>query len=436
LEDGQNSGLENIGRLKGKYSDRSFSILLQHVPRDDGVYIWKFSSRTVSDIPEMYRQFGYRPFEEKLSKLFPDITFLGWQTWQWFVLVVFIGLAFLTALLLTWLCGVLLRRKKTETRSKAAQLFTGPLRIIIFFLFLSPGVHMIVPSTTIRSIMQTGTLWTIAIAWSLIRSTDLFLYWWARRLQDSDESTATVLLRPVRNILAVIIILMAALVWLSNIGFNVTALLTGLGVGGIAVALAAQDTLKNFFSSIMILLDRPYQIGQRIVVKGHDGVVEEIGLRSTKMRLLTGHQATIPNDQMANLDIENIDRRLHIRRLTNIAIRYDTPPEKIEKAINIIQKLLDNHKGMDPAFSPRVYFNEFNRESLNIRVLYWYHPADIWSFLEFSQQVNLQIVREFTKEGIKFAFPTSTMYLAQDDGHELHVNITGDSGRKGQKEAA
>jgi MscS family membrane protein len=435
LEDGLHSSLESIGRIKEKYSDRSVNILLQRVPREDGIYIWKFSNRTVAEIPDLYRQFGYRPFLEKLSKLFPDITFLGWAMWQWFVFLVFVGLAYLAARVLAWPCGALLRRKGTVMRRQAAQFVAGPFRVLLFFLFLKPGIEMVGPSSTIRSILQAGTLWTIAVAWILVRVVDLSVHYWVHRLQGDEESTAVVLLRPVKNILTTLIILIAALVWLSNVGFNVSALLTGLGVGGIAVALAAQDTLKNFFASIMILLDKPYRIGQRILVKGHDGVVEEIGLRSTKIRLLTGHQATIPNDQMANSDIENIGRRPHIRRLTNITIRYDTPPEKMEKAINIIQQLLDNHKEMDPEFPPRVYFNEFNQESLNILVLYWYHRDDYWGFLEVSQKVNLQIMREFTKEGIKFAFPTSTTYLTQDDGDALHVSIADASEPRGQKEA-
>ena len=385
LKDGHKSHLETLGRIKERDSDRSMDIFLQQVPREDGITIWKFSKRTVAEIPDMYRQFGYKPFEEKLSKLFPDITFLGWGLWQWFLFLVFIGLAFLAARVLTWIGGALLRRKDTQMRLKVAEFVVGPFRIMLVFLFFYLVVQMIGPSSSLRSILQTATLLTIAVAWALVRLLDLSIHWWAQRLKKGDESNAVVLLRPVRNILVVLIILIAVLVWLSNIGFNVSTLLTGLGVGGIAVALAAQDTLKNFFASIMILLDKPYTIGQRIVVKGHDGVVEDIGLRSTKIRLLTGHQATIPNEQMAGVDVENVARRRHVRRVTNIRIRYNTPPEKIEKAVNIIQGLLDNHKGMDPKFPPRVYFNEFNQDSLNIRIFYWYHPDDYWGFLEFSQ---------------------------------------------------
>ncbi len=182
----------------------------------------------------------------------------------------------------------------------------------------------------------------------------------------------------------------------------------------------------------MILLDKPYKVGHRIVVKGHDGVVEEIGLRSTKMRLLTGHLTTIPNDQMASTDVENIGHRPHIRRLTNISITYDTPREKVEKAVNIVLEILDNHEGMDPEFPPRAYFNEFNPASLNLLVLYWYHPADYWGFMQHSQQVNLQIMQRFEEEDIKFAFPTTTTYLTQNDGQPLQINVAGSSQLTGE----
>ena len=247
--------------------------------------------------------------------------------------------------------------------------------------------------------------------------------WWADRMAKAGQTEGKVLLRPIRRFTKIIVVLMAFLVWLDNLGFNISTLLTGLGVGGIAVALAAQDTLKNFLGSVMVLLDKPYGVGQRIVIKGHDGIVEEIGLRSTKLRLLTGHQTTVPNEEMARSDIENIGRRPHIRRLFNVTITYDTPPDKVEGAVDIIEKILENHEGMNPEFPPRVYFNNFNPASLNLMVIYWYHPAAYWEYMAHCQQVNLQIMREFEKEGIKFAFPTQTAYLTQPDGQALDINL-------------
>ena len=273
---------------------------------------------------------------------------------------------------------------------------------------------------------------TIAVAWATMRLVDIVFSWWRERLIKGGQEAASVLLQPVRTLAKIVIVIFFSLLWLDNIGFDVSTLLAGLGVGGLAVALAAQDTLKNFIASIMILLDKPYKVGQRIVVKGHDGVVEEIGLRSTKMRLLTGHLTTIPNDQMASTDVENIGRRPHIRRLTNITITYDTPPEKVEKAVSIVLGILDNHEGMDPEFPPRAYFNEFNPASLNLLVIYWYHPADYWGFMEHSQKVNIQIMKAFENEGIKFAFPTTRTYLTQDGGRPLSVNIAGNSYQTGE----
>jgi len=395
-EDGQPSYRDILGRIKTPH--KTVDILLQHVPRKDGVNIWKFSNRTVADIPHMYRYFGFRPFEEWLSKQLPDYTLFGWQTWQWVLFLVFIGLAYIGALLPTWFAGLLLRQKDTEIRLQTARLITGPVRILIWLLLLDAGIYFIGPSASIRLAMKGGTLIIIAFTWTAIGIINLLFNGWAVRMQKSGQDSAIVLMRPVKKIINIFIIVMAVLLWLDNIGFNISTLLAGLGVGGVAIALAAQDTLKNFIGSIMILLDKPYKIGQRIVIKGHDGIVEEIGLRSTRLRLLTGHQTTIPNEEMARADIENIGRRPHIRRLTNITITYDTPPEKIERAVEIILKILENHEGMIPEFPPRAYFSEFRRDSLNLLVLYWYHPADYWGFMAHSQQVNLQIIREFERD--------------------------------------
>jgi MscS family membrane protein len=210
---------------------------------------------------------------------------------------------------------------------------------------------------------------------------------------------------------------------LSSVGVSLVPIIASLGVGGLAVALAARPTLENLIGGMMILIDKPYQVGERVMVKGYDGNIEKVGWRSTRIRLRTGPLVTIPNEEMARLDIENIDRRPFIRRLANITITYDTPPDKVEKAIQIIKEILDNHEGMDPGAPPWVFFDEFNADSLNIVVYYWFHPPHLEKFYQFSEKVNLKIMRAFEKEGIAFAFPTTTTYLTQDDGHPLQVQL-------------
>jgi MscS family membrane protein len=422
-DDGMPANRDIIGRIKTP--EKSVDILLQRIRRGDGVYIWKFSNQTVAEIPLLFEYFGYGPFEENLSKIFPDAQFLGWQVWQWVLALINTAFSFLLAFIITWIVNLFVGRKDTAMRGQIKRFVAWPARFLLWLLLEQVGFSFIGLSMTVRDIFRYDPVLPFVMTWTALRLVDLIIFWWEERLRRSEREDAIVLLRPARKAIRVTLIIVAVLFWLDNIGLKVSTLLAGLGVGGLAVALAAQDTLKNLLGSVMILLDKPYKVGQRIVAKGHDGIVEEIGLRSTRIRLLTGHQTTIPNDEMAKIDIENIGQRPHIRRLANIGITYDTPPEKIEKAVDIILKILDKHEGMDPGLPPRAYFNEYNSYSLNILVLYWYHPADYWGYMKFSQWVNLKIAREFQKEGIKFAFPTTTTYLSQDDGQPLNVNLAG-----------
>jgi MscS family membrane protein len=132
---------------------------------------------------------------------------------------------------------------------------------------------------------------------------------------------------------------------------------------------------------------------------------------------------TIPNEKVVNTGVENIGKRPHIRWLTNITITYDTSPDKVEKAVAIIKESLDAHEGLHPDFPPRVYFNGFNDWSLNIMVIAWYHPADYWAMQEWQQRTCLEILRRFNAEGIEFAFPSRTLYLANDDKRQLKLKM-------------
>jgi MscS family membrane protein len=237
----------------------------------------------------------------------------------------------------------------------------------------------------------------------------------------------------IRILCRILGIVVASIVFLEggrHLGFPITTLLASAGIGGLAIALSAQGMIKGLFGTVTILLDRPYRVGDRIAINGQDGIVEEIGLRSTKLRaFLTNHLVSIPNDQVANSQIENIGRRRHIHRSSDIHIPLDTPREKIEKAVTIIRAVLDKHEGMDPEFPPRVCFNDFNPGSFNIRVLCWFQPPNLWDFYEFSEKVNLEILRVFEENGVPFSLPVRHSFWKRDDEQgPLDVNvITGDS---------
>jgi len=230
------------------------------------------------------------------------------------------------------------------------------------------------------------------------------------------DSLNAQLLRLSSRIAGIVLGLVILFYGANQIGLPIVGVLAGVGVSGLAIALAAQDSLKNLLGSLMIFMDQPYTPGQRIVVQGHDGFVEQIGLRSTKIRMLNGALTSIPNEKMASLDVENIGRRDFIRRQTSIRLDYGTSAEQVERAVGIIRDVLQDHEGIRPELPPRVFFSEFNPDSLNIFVSYWYHPPKRWQSLAFDEQVNLEILRRFAAEGIRLAVPTSRTYLARD-GH-------------------
>lgn len=204
----------------------------------------------------------------------------------------------------------------------------------------------------------------------------------------------------------------AAVVFLEGgryLGIPLSTLLASAGIGGLAIALAAQDMLKNLFGTLMLLMDKPFRVGERILFGRYDGVIEEIGLRSTKIRLLTGNLAIVPNDELARSDIENIGRRPFIRRAATLALPSSTPVNKMKRAVEIVRQSLRDHEGMDPSLPPQVYLRDLDESAIGIFIVYWYHPPEYWRFLAFSERINLEIMEQLEEEGIRFSSPGLTV---------------------------
>ncbi len=198
------------------------------------------------------------------------------------------------------------------------------------------------------------------------------------------------------------------------LGIPVGTLLASAGIGGLALALGSQDTLKDLFGTVSLMADKPFRVGERIILGKYDGVVEDIGLRSTKLRLLNGHLVTLPNDQLARSQIENVGRRPYIRRIADIQLPLDTPRSSIEQAIASIRSVLGEHEGMDPEYPPRVYFTDYLPTAFNIKVIYWYYPPNYWDYLAMSEKVNLAIFRAFEEQGIQFSLPSRVAHTSVD----------------------
>jgi len=258
----------------------------------------------------------------------------------------------------------------------------------------------------------------IAAAYGLYRLVDVIEYYLNRLVGKTETKLDDMLVPIVRKALRLTITIIAVLLISENIlgGDKVKSLMLSAGVGGIAVALAAKDTIANFFGSITIFTDRPFQMGELVKIGEHLGPVEEVGFRSTRIRTLQGHLVTIPNNVIATSSIENISRRPFIRRTSNITITYDSGHSKAKRAVEIIQKILADvpQLNTDPDNPPRVYFSDFNDRSLNIYMSYWIKPADFWLYHKVNEQVNLEIMKQFETEQIEFAFPSQTLYVKKD----------------------
>ncbi|MHC4175005.1 MAG: mechanosensitive ion channel family protein [Planctomycetota bacterium] len=257
----------------------------------------------------------------------------------------------------------------------------------------------------------------IAVAYGLYRLVDVIEYYLNRLVGKTETKLDDMLVPVVRKALRITIAIIAILLIAENIlGANVKSILLSAGVGGIAIALAAKDTIANFFGSVTIFTDRPFQMGELVKIGDHLGPVEEVGFRSTRIRTLQGHLVTIPNSVITNSCVENIGRRPFIRRTSNITITYDSGHTKAKTAVEIIKDVLADipEVNADPERPPRVYFSDFNDWSLNIYMSYWVKPADYWLYHQVNERVNLEMMKRFEAEQIEFAFPSQTLYVKKD----------------------
>jgi len=264
----------------------------------------------------------------------------------------------------------------------------------------------------------TKVLAAVAIAYALYRLVDVIEYYLNKLVGRTETKLDDMLVPVVRKSLRITIAIVAALLIAENIlEADVKSLLLSAGVGGIAIALAAKDTIANFFGSVTIFADRPFQINELVKINGHYGSVEEVGFRSSRIRTLQGHLVTIPNNTIANAEVENVGRRPFIRRTSNLTITYDSGTKKTQRAVEIIKEVLSKvpEVNSDSERRPRVYFSDFNDWALNIYMSYWVKPPDYWLYQEVNERVNFEIMKRFEAEGIEFAFPSQTLYLKKDD---------------------
>lgn len=261
------------------------------------------------------------------------------------------------------------------------------------------------------------TLLVFNIAWLIFNLVDIVAHF-LHKLADRTENTLDDELVPlISKALKVIVILMTIVSLGSMVGGPFKGILAGLGLGGLAFALAAKDTVSNLFGYIVIFSDRPFRIGDTIQINGVVGSAEEQGLRSLKMRTLDDTVVVFPNSEVANAQIENFSRRNIRRAFFYVGLTYDTTADQMDDVVNAIRETVDSHSDV-VVEKTLIAFETFGPSSLDIRIYYYTRSTGLSSHLKSRQEINLAIMRTVEAKGLSMAFPTSTVHIVQDQTHE------------------
>jgi small-conductance mechanosensitive channel len=230
-----------------------------------------------------------------------------------------------------------------------------------------------------------------------------------RQRAETDAAGATTL-SALGVVSKVVLFSILLLIGLENLGVNITGLVAGLGIGGIAVALALQNILGDLFASLSIALDKPFVIGDFVVVDEHAGTIDHVGLKSTRIRSLSGEQLVFSNTDLLKSRIRNFKRMRERRILFRIGVTYQTPHEKLAAIPGMLKTIIETRT--DARFD-RAHFREYGDSSLVFEIVYFVLDPDYGKYMDIQQAINFEIFRRFEAEGIEFAYPTQTLYIAK-----------------------
>ena len=378
---------------------------------------WLYSRASVGSIERVHNE--VIPAAAHLLMRIPGGSFLGLQVWQYAGLLAVIGLSFLVYLILKYFFGFLIRRVVPRIAPQSAldpaliPPVTTPLSLLLVVVLLR---EELIPSLLLP-IGLSG--WIVMILKILAPIFGVLVFYrlvdilagLSSTLASKTETTMDDQLIPLLSKTAKLVIAVFGIIFvLQNLDVNVTALLAGVSIGGLALALAAQDTVKNFISSISIFVDRPFVVGDFIDTGSFMGVVTEVGVRSTRIRALDGAQITIPNGRLIDMTITNHGVRTYRRYATNLAITYSTPPAVIERFVDGVRQIASTHPMVQPD-SVVVQFHEMADSSLNLFFAAIYETTDHATWLRGRQEVFLQIMHLAQELGVSFAFPSTSVYL-------------------------
>jgi MscS family membrane protein len=398
---------------------------------------WLFDARSIEIIPNVFAALeekspqsgsgnaSYLPWEIRLERAMPPSlkheVFLI-ENWRWLALLIVITLG----VVFDWLLTRFLRRalRNWIARQKRAEYDDiqdqdnrlRPVGLVIMAAIWWMGIHAIgLPETALLILLVAVKAFaSFAAVWAAYRLVDILSAWLIGKAKVTDTTIDDVLVPLIPRTLKIFVTVIGIVFIADNLSIDITGLLAGLGLGGLAFALAAKDMVQNLFGSITVLMDRTFTVGDWIVVDGNEGTVERMGFRSTRIRTFYNSLVTIPNSKFITAEVDNMGERRYRRYKAHFSLTYDTPPDRIEAFCEGLRELVRQHPYMRKDYF-HIYLNDLGASSLDVLVYVFWETPDWATELRERHRFLLDALRLAKGLGVEYAFPTQTLYMRQED---------------------
>jgi len=408
---------DELGHLVS--ADGEQVLYLQKVPGLDDNFIWKISNASIALVPELYDYFSYPDWVENIRVHLPeDSGFLGVELFKWVILlgvtIILLPIFWLIGFALSWLIS----RPGSPLHLSVRRLFTRPLTIFAVMMITGQLLKELGLGARAQALVEAKTLMTIVVVWLVFSLVDLVREKRREAFIAQGRSDAHILGRPMAHALKLFALLVAVLVWLSNSGINISTLLAGLGVGGVALALALQKPIEDLLGAVSIYSQQPMITGDLCKYGTILGRIEEIGLRTTRIRTLNNTLVSVPNCLIAHGAIENYSAREMMLYHPELPLRYDTSGEQMQTIIDGIDSLARNHEQVIEK-SVRIRFTEFSENSMIIKARIYVDTSDFSTYLAVVGDLNMGIMKIVQDAGAHFAQGAKTVMLEYGNTPEL-----------------
>jgi MscS family membrane protein len=394
-------------------------ILLDRVQRGNGPPIWLFSSETLRDVPRAYEEFNAPGIERFIPRTLRQVQIFSLPLWRWLAIMLAVALALVSASLVTRalirLVRPAIRRITGQKDDRYLHSLTRPLRLL--FLALAGRVLGHLAVSLLARTIWIRVSYVVAIAgfsWLLLQLSDILSELRSRQLLRRQATDQIAVLALVRRLFKMVVLFLAVVILLHGAGINVSAMLAGLGIGGIALALAAQKTLEDLFGGITIITREAIRVGDFCQLADQIGTIEDIGLGSTRVRTLDRTTVSIPNSKVSQMNLENFSMRDRIWFHHLFGLRYDTSPEQLRHVLNRITQMLRGDPRVESE-SARIRLIGFGPSSFNLEIFAYIKITDYTAFLEAQEDLLLQIMDIVAGSGTSIALPSQVAYLSRDE---------------------